>query len=112
MSSSATDPEKDSRARTVRTDSRSEDGETSHTQSNDQIDFFGLKISDEDIERHRPKLRGAKLTGFLAFIAGTGFTLFGYDQGVLSALLTAEKFVETFPTTSPVPATMQRFSLY
>ncbi|KAG8730012.1 hypothetical protein FRC12_020560 [Ceratobasidium sp. 428] len=94
------DLEKDNRARTVRTDSASENAETSRTQSNDQMDSLGIDISDEEIERYSPRLRGGKLTGLLAFVAGTGFTLFGYDQGVLSALLTAEKFVETFPTTS------------
>ncbi|ELU40160.1 sugar transporter [Rhizoctonia solani AG-1 IA] len=46
--------------------------------------------SDEEIEKYRPRFRGARLNAFLAFIAGTGFTLFGYDQGVLSALLTTE----------------------
>lgn len=52
-----------------------------------------------------PSLRGRRLTAALAFVAGTGFTLFGcaafssfpasitdsrrYDQGVMSALLSA-----------------------
>ncbi|KAF8754048.1 Permeases of the major facilitator superfamily [Rhizoctonia solani] len=58
--------------------------------------------SDEEIEKYRPRFRGARLNAFLAFIAGTGFTLFGYDQGVLSALLTTESFVKTFPQTSRV----------
>ncbi|KAI0787081.1 general substrate transporter [Irpex lacteus] len=42
-----------------------------------------------DIHAAKPRLRGRKLTAALAFVAGTGFTLFGYDQGVMSALLTA-----------------------
>ncbi|GAB1521733.1 hypothetical protein RhiTH_004830 [Rhizoctonia solani] len=68
--------------------------------------------SDEEIEKYRPRFRGARLNAFLAFIAGTGFTLFGYDQGVLSALLTTESFVKTFPQTSrefgpPNHATLQ-----
>ncbi|KAI0693572.1 general substrate transporter [Cytidiella melzeri] len=43
------------------------------------------------------RLRGRKLTAALAFVAGTGFTLFGYDQGVMSALLTAGQFEKVFP---------------
>lgn len=55
----------------------------------------------------RMKLRGRKLTATLSFVAGTGFILFGsvfliricssliqflrYDQGVMSALLTANQ---------------------
>lgn len=31
-----------------------------------------------DVERHHLTLRGRKLTAALAFVAGTGFTLFGY----------------------------------
>jgi hypothetical protein len=61
---------------------------------------------DADAQTASPRLRGRKLTAALAFVAGTGFTLFGcvfttelslaphsarsrYDQGVMSALLTA-----------------------
>jgi hypothetical protein len=99
MSSPATSPvdiEKDEQAGTGRTDSVSDELKTPRTHEyslpGDRItSALGHKISDEEIERHRPRLRGARLTGCLAFVAGTGFTLFGYDQGVLSALLTAEK---------------------
>ncbi|QRV74835.1 Sugar (and other) transporter [Ceratobasidium sp. AG-Ba] len=94
------DLEKDVRLAAAGTQSGSEDAAT--TRSSDQADMLSLNISDQEIESYCPKLRGRKLTGLLAFIAGTGFTLFGYDQGVLSALLTAEQFVETFPTTSPI----------
>lgn len=31
-----------------------------------------------DVERYHLTLRGKKLTAALAFVAGTGFTLFGY----------------------------------
>ncbi|KAL0949692.1 hypothetical protein HGRIS_009729 [Hohenbuehelia grisea] len=59
-------------------------------------------------------LRGRKLTIALAFVTGTGFTLFGYDQGVMSALLTAKQFEKTFPQvivddTHPNHATLQSF---
>ncbi|QRW17728.1 Sugar (and other) transporter [Rhizoctonia solani] len=61
--------------------------------------------SDEEIEKYRPRFRGARLNAFLAFIAGTGFTLFGYDQGVLSALLTTESTSREFGP--PNHATLQ-----
>lgn len=36
----------------------------------------------------------------MTFVAGTGFTLFGYDQGVMSGLLTLEAFEQQFPQTA------------
>lgn len=33
---------------------------------------------EEDVEKHALSLRGKTLTAALAFVAGTGFTLFGY----------------------------------
>lgn len=33
---------------------------------------------DQEVASHAPLLRGRKLTAALAFVAGTGFTLFGY----------------------------------
>jgi hypothetical protein len=43
-------------------------------------------VADADVERYYLKLRGKKLTAAIAFVAGTGFTLFGSvihlrDQG-------------------------------
>ncbi|KAH7879675.1 general substrate transporter [Lentinula edodes] len=60
------------------------------------------------------KLRGRKLTATLSFVAGTGFILFGYDQGVMSALLTANQFEKVFPQVvvsdqHPDHATLQSF---
>ncbi|KAL5501119.1 hypothetical protein ACEPAH_9506 [Sanghuangporus vaninii] len=52
---------------------------------------------DQKVEEYRPHFRGKTLTFALAFIAGTGFTLFGYDQGVMSALLTLQTFEDRFP---------------
>lgn len=68
----------------------------------------------EDIRNAAPMLRGRALTWALAFVAGTGFTLFGYDQGVMSALLTAEQFERVFPqvvvdSSHPNHATLQSF---
>ncbi|KAK9452689.1 general substrate transporter [Dipodascopsis uninucleata] len=42
-------------------------------------------------------LRGKTLNRAIAFIAGMGFWLFGYDQGVMGGLLTLDTFVKTFP---------------
>ncbi|CCM04837.1 uncharacterized protein FIBRA_07030 [Fibroporia radiculosa] len=57
---------------------------------------YGSTFEDE-IRAAAPSLRGRRLTAALAFVAGTGFTLFGYDQGVMSALLTANQFDKVFP---------------
>ncbi|KAG8216402.1 general substrate transporter [Butyriboletus roseoflavus] len=71
-------------------------------------------IPEEDVQRHALSLRGSTLTASLAFVAGTGFTLFGYDQGVMSALLTAGQFERVFPqvvvdASHPNHATLQSF---
>ncbi|KAF5393647.1 hypothetical protein D9757_000134 [Collybiopsis confluens] len=60
------------------------------------------------------KLRGRKLTAALSFVMGTGFILFGYDQGVMSSLLTAKEFEKVFPEIvvsdqHPNHATLQSF---
>ncbi|KAK9311357.1 general substrate transporter [Lipomyces starkeyi] len=43
-------------------------------------------------------LRGHMLNKAIATIAGIGFLLFGYDQGVMGSLLTLKTFTGTFPT--------------
>ncbi|KAK9235007.1 general substrate transporter [Lipomyces kononenkoae] len=43
-------------------------------------------------------LRGHALNKAIATIAGIGFLLFGYDQGVMGSLLTLETFTATFPS--------------
>ncbi|KAG1897588.1 general substrate transporter [Suillus fuscotomentosus] len=67
-----------------------------------------------DIAAHTPSLRGHKLTAAVTFVAGTGFTLFGYDQGVMSSLLTGNQFEGSFPEvivepSHPNHATLQSF---
>lgn len=42
-------------------------------------------------------LRGEALYKMVAFVASIAFMLFGYDQGVMSSLLTLPSFLETFP---------------
>lgn len=69
---------------------------------------------EADVASRAPRWRGRKLRTVLAFIAGVGFTLFGYDQGVMSALLTGNQFEATFPevvvdSAHPNHATLQSF---
>ncbi|CDS14393.1 hypothetical protein LRAMOSA06562 [Lichtheimia ramosa] len=47
------------------------------------------------------KLRGVYLNKAIGFVAGAGFLMFGYDQGVMSSLLTLEEFEKQFPTATP-----------
>ncbi|KAF2742853.1 general substrate transporter [Sporormia fimetaria CBS 119925] len=44
-------------------------------------------------------LNGKKLNLAVSIIATTGFTLFGYDQGVMSGIISAEPFMNYFPET-------------
>ncbi len=37
---------------------------------------------EDEVASYPQGLHGAKLTAAIAFISGTGFTLFGYDQGI------------------------------
>lgn len=47
------------------------------------------------------KLTGKKLNFYIAFIASNGFLMFGYDQGVLSALITLQSWQRVFPLMTP-----------
>ncbi|ODV77260.1 general substrate transporter [Suhomyces tanzawaensis NRRL Y-17324] len=44
-------------------------------------------------------LRGRKLRVMITIIAVTGFSLFGYDQGLMSGIITAPQFNRDFPAT-------------
>ncbi|KAF2019169.1 MFS transporter [Aaosphaeria arxii CBS 175.79] len=44
-----------------------------------------------------PQLTGRALDWAITFAAGSGFLLFGYDQGVMSGLLTGSSFTRQFP---------------
>ncbi|KAG1861644.1 general substrate transporter [Suillus subluteus] len=83
--------------------------DTDHEQINQQFD-----LDPVDIAAHAPSLRGRKLTAAVAFVAGTGFTLLGYDQGVMSSLITGNQFEASFPevvveASHPNHATLQSF---
>ncbi|KAK9350198.1 general substrate transporter [Lipomyces doorenjongii] len=55
-------------------------------------------------------LRGHVLNKTIATIAGIGFLLFGYDQGVMGSLLTLKTFTGTFPsldTSNNLPASVR-----
>ncbi|KAK6902816.1 sugar transporter [Kwoniella mangroviensis CBS 10435] len=57
------------------------------------------------------RVSGKWLTYMVTFVAGTGFTLFGYDQGVLSSLLTLPSFEAQFPQTANAFADSHRAAL-
>ncbi|GAA5911952.1 sugar porter family MFS transporter [Sporobolomyces salmoneus] len=44
---------------------------------------------------------GNKLTWLITLAASAGFGLFGYDQGVMSGIIGAQQFFETFPAVDP-----------
>jgi sugar porter (SP) family MFS transporter len=88
-----------------------ENADIHHEQIKQQFD-----LDPADIAAHAPLLRGRKLTAAVAFVAGTGFTLFGYDQGVMSSLLTGNQFEASFPevvveASHPDHATLQSFTI-
>ena len=47
------------------------------------------------------KLQGKSLNYSIGFIASCGFLMFGYDQGVLSSLLTLDDFQRQIPLMAP-----------
>ncbi|KAI5805162.1 general substrate transporter [Geopyxis carbonaria] len=53
-------------------------------------------------------LRGKKLGFLVSMICTTGFLLFGYDQGVMSGIITSKEFNHTLPETND-DSTMQGF---
>ncbi|ODV64746.1 general substrate transporter [Hyphopichia burtonii NRRL Y-1933] len=49
---------------------------------------------------HTYGLRGRKLRATITAVAVTGFSLFGYDQGLMSGIISAKEFTSTFKATS------------
>ncbi|KAG1880212.1 general substrate transporter [Suillus subluteus] len=89
-------------------------GPVSNTFEGEERKHYEETGFDAEVASHALRLRGRKLTISIAFVAGTGFTLFGYDQGVMSALLTAGQFEKVFPqvvvdSSHPNNATLQSF---
>ncbi|ODN88841.1 sugar transporter [Cryptococcus wingfieldii CBS 7118] len=64
----------------------------------------GYRLTEDDYQTARDvapsRIKGNWLTWMVTFVAGTGFTLFGYDQGVMSGLLTLDSFEQQFPETA------------
>lgn len=59
--------------------------------------FFMFWNRKKDGERTYMGLKGKALHRAVATIAGCGFLLFGYDQGVMGGLLTLDNFLKQFP---------------
>ncbi|EGO26988.1 hypothetical protein SERLADRAFT_436811 [Serpula lacrymans var. lacrymans S7.9] len=90
--------------------------ESSRTSGNMKEGHSDISSSDFEVEvaANALSLRGFWLKVSLTLVAGTGFTLFGYDAGVMSALLTAGQFEKVFPqviveASHPNHATLQSF---
>ncbi|KAF9265001.1 general substrate transporter [Marasmius fiardii PR-910] len=81
-----------------------------HTKVKSESRYEDVKYAryEEEAKQHYMNMRGKTLSYAVAFVSGTGFTLFGYDQGVMSALLTAPQFKKVFPQTV-TNATLQSF---
>lgn len=54
---------------------------------------------------------GSKLTWWITVAASAGFGLFGYDQGVMSGIISAPQFFETFPACDPARQGSYRASI-
>ncbi|CCH45845.1 Hexose transporter 2 [Wickerhamomyces ciferrii] len=58
---------------------------------------FAAHADEEPIYHSFLGMSGKKLSTVVSTVAGVGFLLFGYDQGLMGSLLTLEPFRETFP---------------
>jgi hypothetical protein len=104
----------------------SPDGTVVEAQSKERVQVEMPVVDLEYAATIKPsRLRGKHLMFMVTFVAGTGvipymstgdeavltlqFTMFGYDQGVLSSLLTLESFERTFPQAGGEFSTLQSF---
>ncbi|KAE8422013.1 hypothetical protein BDV36DRAFT_291826 [Aspergillus pseudocaelatus] len=65
------------------------------------FEYFGWMGDLPEWKIGGEKLKGRALNWSIGFIASCGFLMFGYDQGVLSALLTLDSFQEVLPLMTP-----------
>ncbi|GME99879.1 unnamed protein product [[Candida] boidinii] len=77
--------------------------------NNDDADSVSIEQPEYKTElwnlraRHNTSgLSDRKLRIAVTFVAVTGFSLFGYDQGLMSGLLGGEQFQDEFPGTKEV----------
>ena len=64
---------------TLEEDNNNYDNKSSFHYIEDVIGLHGREL-ERAVDEKRPRLHGRTLTYALAFVAGTGFTLFGYDM--------------------------------
>jgi hypothetical protein len=65
----------------------------------EEVDFPDVDL-DYAATLRPSRLRGKKLLYMITYVCGTAFVCFGFDQGVLSSLLTLPAFIEVFPETA------------
>lgn len=63
----------------------------------DEPDCYLARFDPTPSTRIMVPLKGRALNWAITATAGSGFLLFGYDQGVMSGLLTGDAFTATFP---------------
>lgn len=91
---------------------RSRDGSLSDNTTNNKavegpspnglVRFFSRMGDLPEWKWRGKRLEGRALNWSIAFIASCGFLMFGYDQGVLSGLLTLDSFQRNLPLMTPL----------
>lgn len=65
------------------------------------LGFFSRLGNLPEYNFGKKKLEGISLNWSIGFVASCGFLMFGYDQGVMSALLTLDDFQRALPLMTP-----------
>lgn len=74
-----------------------------HGSGQNALSRFFSKMGDlPEIGMGGKKLEGRTLNWSIGIIASCGFLMFGYDQGVMSALLTLDDFQKVLPLMTPL----------